>query len=102
MSTQDTPHSHLDDVDENGVVTITLPSHVPHEILADAIDQITATDFGLRATYAVEGHRIAVTCEPMAFVDSAIEHLVDVVRAMLTDKFRPRPIEGPVDDGMPF
>jgi hypothetical protein len=100
MTNQD--HSYLDDMDADGVVVITLPSHVPVNTIDEAIERISRTDFGVRATYTVEGHRIAVRCEPMAFVDSAVEHLVDVVRAILTGKYRPRPDEGPVDDGMPF
>lgn len=97
----DQEHSYLDEIDENGSVTVTLPSHVPVEVIDSAIERIMRTDFGKRASYKQEGSSIAVTCEPMAFVDSAVDHLLEVVRAMLTGKFRPRPAEGPADS-MPF
>jgi len=97
----DQEHSYLDEVDEHGTVTVTLPSHVPLDVIETAIERIMRTDFGKRASYKQEGSSIAVTCEPMAFVDSAVDHLLEVVRAMLTGKFRPRPEEGPKDQ-MPF
>tara|TARA_R100000951_G_scaffold20200_3_gene17012 strand:+ start:1948 stop:2247 length:300 start_codon:yes stop_codon:yes gene_type:complete len=97
----DQEHSYLDEIDADGCVRVTLPSHVTTDIIDGAIEKIMRTDFGKRASYAREGHTISVVCEPMAFVDSAVEHLVEVVRATLTGKFRPRPDEGPSDQ-MPF
>lgn len=94
MTVQD-DYSYLDDLDETGAVVVTLPSHVPVEIIDEAIERISRTDFGGRATYVLEGHRITVRCEPVAFADSATEHLLAVVRALLTGKFRPRPLDGP-------
>ena len=97
----DQEHSYLDEIDENGAVTVTLPSHVPVDVIDTAIERIMRTDFGKRATYNQDGNSIVVKCEPMAFVDSAVEHLIEVVRAILTGKYRPRPAEGPKDD-LPF
>ena len=93
-------HSYLDDMAPDGAITVTLPSHVPLDIITEAVRKITTTDFGARAVYTQEGHRITVVCEPMAFVDSAVEHLVDVVRGLVTGRYAERPI--PEDSGMPF
>ena len=94
MTVQD-DHSYLDDMDATGAVVVTLPSHVPVEVIDEAIERITRTDFGGRVTYLQEGQRVTVRCEPLAFADSATEHLLDVIRALLTGKFRPRPLDGP-------
>lgn len=98
---RDQEHSYLDEIDADGCVRVTLPSHVPSDIIDGAIEKIMRTDFGKRTRYVREGHTISVTCEPLAFVDGAVEHLVEVVRATLTGKFRPRPEEGPKDQS-PF
>jgi hypothetical protein len=98
---RDQEHSYLDEIDADGTVRVTLPSHVPSEIIDTAIARIMATDFGKRTAYHLDGHTISVNCEPMAFVDSAVDHLLEVVRALLTGKFRPRPAEGPKDQS-PF
>ncbi len=92
-------HSYLDDARPDGSVVVTLPDHVPLDIIEEAVRKITKTDFGRRAVYVQEGHRLTVRCEPMAFVDSAVEHVVDVIRGMVTGRYNERPLP---DDGMPF
>ena len=97
----DNNHSYLDDMGPDGSVVITLPSHVPLSVIGTAIDKVSFTDFGSKASFEQEGHRITVRCSPMAFVDSAVEHLVDVIRALVTGRYNERPL--PEDDGgMPF
>lgn len=92
------PNSFLDDMDEQGVVTVTIPAHVPHALISNAIERISRTEFGKRSWFSQSGNRVSVRAEPMAFVDSAVEHLVDVIRALLTDTYNERP----KDDGLPF
>jgi hypothetical protein len=94
-------HSYLDDVAPDGSVVVTLPTHVPLEIIEAAVSKIARTDFGSRSVFMQEGHRVTVHCEPMAFVDSAVDHLVDVIRGMVTGRYNERPL--PESDGqMPF
>jgi len=97
----DQEHSYLDEIDADGTVRVNLPSHVPEDIIDSSIERIMRTDFGKRTVYSRDGHEITVKCEPMAFVDGAVERLIEVVRATLTGKYRPRPEEGPSDQ-MPF
>ncbi len=94
-------NSFLDDMDEEGIVTVTIPSHVPPALIDKAISKISRTEFGRRSWFTQDGNRVAVRAEPMAFVDSAVEHLVDVVRALLTDTYKERPTSAE-DDGLPF
>ena len=84
-------NSFLDDMDADGIITVTIPSHVPTAVIESAIEKISRTEFGRRAWFSQDAHRISVRAEPMAFVDSAVEHLVDVIRALLTDKYEERP-----------